>query len=413
MRSEIRPPLPIIIQNVIVHHFSNMRERRQVLVTTAVALFFSVLVWFNYSAVLPLIVDEWGLSGTEAGIIFGAFQAGYLVAILPAGWLADRYSPRWVIALGATGTGVPSLLFAGVADGFLVGTLLRFLSGAFIAGVYVPGMRFVSDWFPESVRGRALGLYIGTFSVGSGLSFVFATAAADAVDWRLAIAVTSAGALVVAPLMLGLTRDHPDRAGTAENGFDLSVLRNREYLCAVSIYAWHNWELFGVRNWLLAFLVAVPAFEATESALLPGFVVGTMITFGGIGNVTGGWLSDRIGRPQTIAIGLAASASISTVIGLLGGFSVAALTAIVLVYGVVITMDSAPTSTMVTEVVDDSYVGTALSFQSLAGFTTTVVSPVVFGLALDRAGYATAFPTLAAGALLGLLSVGALLWIRR
>ena len=65
-----------------------MRERRRVLVVISAALFVSVLVWFNYSAVLPLIVEEWGLSGIQAGIVFGAFQAGYLVAILPAGRLA-------------------------------------------------------------------------------------------------------------------------------------------------------------------------------------------------------------------------------------------------------------------------------------------------------------------------------------
>lgn len=392
-----------------------MEERRRVLIVTSVSLFFSVLVWFNYSAVLPLIVEEWGLSGTEAGIVFGAFQAGYLVAIVPAGWLADRYSPRWVIAVGATGTAVPSLAFAAIADGFLGGTLLRFLSGLFVAGVYVPGMRFVSDWFPEAVRGRALGLYIGTFSVGSGLSFVFATVAAEAVDWRLAIAVTSTGALFVAPLILRWTRDHPDRerSGSTGNGFDLSVLRNREYLCAVSIYSWHNWELFGVRNWLLAFLVAAPAFAALDSTAIPGIVVGAMIVMSGVGNVFGGWLSDRVGRTRTIATGLAASAFLSAVFGLLGELGLAALVAITLVYGVVVAMDSAPTSTLVTEVVDDRHVGTALSLQSLAGFSTTVVSPVVFGLALDRAGYVAAFPTLAAGALLGLLSVGALVVVQR
>ena len=390
-----------------------MRERRRVLGVTATALFFSALVWFNYSAVLPLIVDEWGLSGSEAGIIFGAFQAGYLLAVLPAGWLADRFSPRWVIAVGATGTGIPSLLFAGVADGFLVGTALRFLSGVFMAGVYVPGMRYVSDWFPEAIRGRALGVYVGTFSIGSGLSFVFATAAADAVDWRLAIVVTSVGSLFIAPLMLGSTRDHPDRTGATPDEIDLSVLRNREYLCAVSIYSWHNWELFGVRNWMLAFLVVTPAFAATDSALLPGFVVGLMMAIGGLGNVLGGWLSDRIGRPRTIATGLAASASLSVVFGLLGNLSVGVLTAILVIYGLVITMDSAPTSTLVTEVVDDSHVGTALSVQSLVGFTTTVVSPVTFGFVFDRAGYPLAFPTLAVGALLGLLSVGALIWVSR
>lgn len=389
-----------------------MEKRRQALVVTSIALFFSVLVWFNYSAVLPLIVDEWDLSGTEAGVIFGAFQAGYLVAIVPAGLFADRYSPRWVIAVGATGTAVPSLVFAAVADGFLSGTFLRFLSGIFVAGVYVPGMRFVSDWFPEATRGRALGLYIGTYELGSGLSFVFATVAAEAVDWRLAIAITSIGALFVAPIVLGLTHDSPERA-SSEGGFDFLILRNRKFLSAVSIYSWHNWELFGVRNWLLAFLVATPVFAASDSAVVPGLVVGAMIIMSGVGNAAGGWLSDYIGRPQTIAIGLGVSSLLSAVFGLLGELPLIALIVITLAYGVVLALDSAPTSTLVTEVVDDEHIGAALSIQSLAGFSTTVVSPVVFGLALDHGGYAVAFPTLAAGALLGLLSVGTLVWARQ
>jgi MFS family permease len=388
------------------------KERTRVLIVAAIALFFSVLVWFNYSAVLPLVIEEWGLSGTQAGIVFGAFQAGYLVAIVPAGWLADRYSPRWVIAIGATGTGLPSLGFAVIADGFLIGTVLRFLSGLFVAGVYVPGMRFVSDWYPEAVRGRALGLYIGTYELGSGLSFVFATVAAEAVNWQLAIGVTSIGALFVAPVVLGLTRDSPERTISSAT-FDLSLLKNAEFLSAISIYSWHNWELFGVRNWLLAFLVATPAFAAVDSTVLPGLVVGAMIIMSGAGNTAGGWLSDRLGRPQTIATGLGLSTLLSAVFGLLGGLPLMILVTLTLIYGVVLALDSAPTSTLVTEVVPDEHIGTALSVQSLAGFSTTVVSPIVFGIALDQSGYSVAFLTLAAGAFLGLLSVGALVWVRQ
>ena len=389
-----------------------MRKRRRVLVVTSVTLFFSVLVWFNYSAVLPLIVEEWDLSGTEAGIVFGAFQAGYLVTIVPAGWLADRYSPRWVIAVGALGTGLPSLAFAAIADGFLVGTFLRFLSGLFVAGVFVPGIRLVSDWYPAGIRGRALGVYIGTYEMGAGLSFVFSTVAAELVDWRVAIAVTSIGSLFVAPLMLKLTPNNTERTTPSAGGFDFSVLRDREYLLAVSIYSGHTWELFGVRNWLLAFLVAAPAFAAIDTTVLPGLVVGAMIIMSGAGNAVGGWLSDRIGRPQTIATGLGVSALLSAIFGLLGEISSAALITVTLIYGLVLALDSAPTSTLVTEVVADEHVGTALSIQSLAGFSTTVVSPVIFGLVLDRIGYAVAFPTLAIGALLGLLSVGALVSVQ-
>ena len=389
-----------------------MRDRQRTLLVVSSALFFSVLVWFNYSAVLPLVVAEWHLSGLEAGVIFGAFQIGYLVVIVPAGWLADRYSPRYVITAGAAGVGVTSLAFAALADGFLTGAALRFLSGLFMAGVYVPGMRFVSEWYPARTRGRALGIYVGVYEFGSGLSFVFATIAAEAVDWRLAIGLTSVGAVVVAPAVLGFTQDHPEQTRTRELAFDTSLLRNREFLCGVSIYSWHNWELFGVRNWLLAFLVATPAFAATGSTVLAGLVVGAMIVLGGVGNVTGGWLSDRLGRTTVVGIALSASAVLSALFGFLGTLPLAVLTGITLVYGFVLSMDSAPTSTLVTEVAADEHVGTALSVQSLIGFSTTVVSPVVFGLALDRAGYSAAFPTLAVGALLGVLSVGLLVRVR-
>ncbi len=383
-------------------------HRTRVLFVTSTALVLSALVWFNYSAVLPLIVDEWGLTGTRAGIIFGAFQAGYLLAILPAGWLADRYSPRWVVSVGATGCGLASVGFALVAVEFWSGTGLRFLSGLFMAGVYVPGMRFVTDWYPAEVRGRALGLYVGSFSVGSAFSFLATAAIADAYGWRPAIAATSVGVLVVAPLILGLTRDHPDAVDRPATGFDPGLLRNRAFLSAVSAYSWHNWELFGVRNWLPAFLLATPAFAVTGSATLAGAVVALVVAMSGVGNVLGGLASDRIGRGRTIAIGLAVSGAISAVLGFLGWLPLWLLVGLLVVYGVSLSVDSAPTSTLVTEVVDDAQVGTALSIQSFVGFSTTVVSPVVFGLALDVAGWGPAFATLAVGALAGVASIGAL-----
>ena len=374
---------------------------------TSSVLLASVLVWFNYSAVLPLIVEEWGLSGTRAGIVFAAFQAGYLVAILPAGLIADRYSPRWALSAGAVGTGTASLAFGLVAAGFASGTLLRFVSGIFMAGVYVPGMRFVSDWYPSAIRGRALGLYVGTFSVASGPSFLVSATVAAAVGWRSAIVVTSLGAIVIGPMAMVLTHDHPE-AVRSRFHFDPTLLRDRDYLLAVGIYTGHNWELFGVRNWIQAFLVGVPAFAVTGSPALTGVVVGIMMALGGVGNVLGGWLSDRFGRLPTIGLMLGSSGLITLTIGRLGWLPLPALVVLVFLYGIVITGDSAPTSTTITEIVDDAQMGAALSIQSLVGFTVTVISPVVFGIALDRSGYALAFVTLVVGPLAALAFVGLL-----
>jgi MFS family permease len=381
-------------------------SRTRMLAVASVSLLLSVLVWFNYSAVLPLVVADWGLSGTRAGVVFGAFQAGYLLSVVPAGALADRRSPRVVVAGGAALAGGASLAFALVADGFVAGTALRALSGVGMAGVYVPGMRFVAAWYPESVRGRAMGVYVGTYSTSAGLSFLLASAVASTVGWRTAVAATSVGALLVPGVVLGLGRDPPGAADADGAGLDLSVLHNRAYLAAVAVYAFHNWELFGVRNWILAFLVATTTLGASAA----GTVVGVVVALGGAGNLLGGALSDRLGRRRVVGGALAVSGVVSAGLGHLGvvGLSLPLLLVVVAVYGVALTADSAPTSTTVTELVADERMGTALSLQSLVGFSTTVVSPVVFGLALDRAGYGLAFPTLAAGALAALVALAAL-----
>lgn len=113
---------------------------------------------------------------------------------------------------------------------------------------------------------------------------------------------------------------------------------------------------------------------------------------------------------HVIAVALAASGTTTV---LLGGFawdSLVVLAGVVLGYGVVLTMDSAPTSTAITLVVDDEQLGTAPSLQAFLGTLPGVVSPVLFGAALDAGGYALAMATLGAGALFGVGGVY-LLWM--
>lgn len=152
-----------------------------------------------------------------------------------------------------------------------------------------------------------------------------------------------------------------------------------------------------MRNWLLTFLVTVPAIASVDSPVLAGSLVGVVMAIGGIGNLTGGWASDRFGRTRTVAVALAISGSISFSLIFLRGLPLWTLTPVLLLYGMALTADSAPVSTLVTEVVDDDRVSTALSLQSLVGFSATVVSPILFGIA---------FSTLAFGALMGLVSIG-------
>ena len=376
------------------------------------ALALAAMLWFNYSAVLPLIIDDWGLSGFDAGLVYSAFQVGYLLLVVPVGMVSDRHDPRYIIASGATVAALSSIGFALFADGALTGSVLRVVAGIGVAGVYVPGMRYVSASF-DADRGRAMGIYVGTFSAASGASFVLASWVGSTSGWPVAIGVTSLLALLAAPVILLLGRPPAAEDHRSENdrearqdGIDLRILSNPRYLLTVSTYSAHNWELYGVRNWLPAFLASMAAIAGTSNpAATAGLLAGAMTAVGAVGNVFGGTLSDRIGRPTVIAAGLTISGTTSLLIGGLQWLPLWALTGVVLVYGIVITVDSAPTSTMITEVVDDGRVGSALAIQAFIGTLPGIAAPVLFGAAIDDSGHALAFQTLGVAAFVGVGTV--------
>ncbi|AUX07832.1 major facilitator superfamily MFS_1 [Halalkaliarchaeum desulfuricum] len=386
-----------------------MQIRTRVLVVLSLSVGVISFSWANYSAVLPLVVADLTLSGTEAGVIYSAYFVGYVLAILPAGIIADRDSPRRLVGITAIGTGVFSVAFAYLTVGVVTGSVFRILAGACFAGVYVPGMKLLSDWFDAGDRGRAFGLYVGVLSLGSGVAYPLSTWLATVDDWRFAIAVTSSVAVPAGLAVLWLAADATG-TGTGDVAFDFSVFREKKYLYVTTAYASHNWELFGVQNWIVAFLVATPAVVATGSPeVTAGVLGGVLVAFGAPGNVLGGWLSDRLGRIPTSGGALAASGVITVSLGIFDWTIVAVLAGVILVYGIVLAADSAPLSTAMSEIADDDHVGAALAGQSLLGFIPGMISPVVFGVALDRSGFAAAFGTLFVGVVVGLGS----LWLLR
>lgn len=384
-----------------------MRTQTRVLVVLSGAIGLVSFGWANYAAVLPLILVDLELSGTEAGVVYSAYFLGYVLAIIPAGVIADRYSARTLIGLTAAGTGLFGVAFAILTVGVVTGSAFRLLAGACFAGVYVPGMRLLTDWFDAGQRGRAIGIYVGALALGSGLAYPLSTWLATVADWRIALALTSGVGLPAGGAVLWLAADYPGTLGQNIE-FDLSVFTDRQYLCVTTAYAGHNWELFGVQNWLVVFLVATPAVAGTGSPeVTAGLLAGLFAVLGAPGSIIGGWLSDRLGRIPTSAGALVVSGCLTLALGLLDWPVVAVLAGVIFVYGVVIAADSAPLSTAMTELVEDEHVGTALAGQSLIGFLPGLVSPVVFGMALDRSGFAAAFGTLLAGVVvaLGALSI--------
>src|ERR1700692_4128257 len=79
------------------------------------------------------ISTEYGLGNQRLGWIFSAFLIGYAGFQLPAGWLATRYGPRWVLTLGVLWWGVTTALTAmmpaGISHAVLFLIAIRFALG--------------------------------------------------------------------------------------------------------------------------------------------------------------------------------------------------------------------------------------------------------------------------------------------
>ena len=58
------------------------------------------------------LADALGLSNTQVGLMMSAFGVTALISYFPGGWLADRYSPRALIATSMITTGLLGFYFA-------------------------------------------------------------------------------------------------------------------------------------------------------------------------------------------------------------------------------------------------------------------------------------------------------------
>jgi MFS family permease len=170
-------------------------------------------------------------------------------------------------------------------------------------------------------------------------------------------------------------------------------------------YFGHMWELFAMWAWFVAFFTAVLEASGSNSASAAPLATFAVIAVGAGGCWLGGILGDRWGRTRTTTLMMLVSASCALVIGLLVESSPWLVLIVGLVWGFTVIADSAQFSTMVTELADQAYVGTALTLQLALGFTLTVATIWLIPELENLFTWRWAFAVLVPGPLLGVLAM--------
>jgi len=346
------------------------------------------LVFMAYAAALPVLQQEWDMSATAAGAISGGFQIGYAVSLLIFSILADRVGSKRVFLLSSFCTVISSLLFAFFARDFYSGLILFTLVGISMGGSYTPGVMMIADRYTPRNRGRAVGFFIASTSLGYALSLGISGAVLPWGGYRIAFLLTCSGPVLgflFAWMTLASTRNkiYPRRRG---QNFSKEVLRNKPAVLYISAYTLHSWEVLGMWAWTPAFISACLMLQGSDAGAAAGGgsqIVGLFHLMGMLASFTMGALSDRIGRAFMILVIAGISTVCSFIMGWTIGLPFAVIIAIGMIYAFTALGDSPVLSAGITENVDPSYLGAAFALRSFLGFGAGAIAPLVFGAVLD------------------------------
>ena len=379
--------------------------RQLVLVSLVQVL--AVSTWFAASAAAPALRAEWEIGRVGEALLTVGVQLGFVAGALASAAtnLPDRVDPPRLMGIGAGMAGVATLATALVADGPVLAVVLRVVTGVALALVYPVGMKVVVSWFADR-RGLAVGVMVGSLTIGSIFPQLVAGSLGPA--WRSALVVTAVLAgiaavlqrwIVVGPLVTRSDGFHP--------GVVLDVWRERAPRLANLGYLGHMWELYAVWAWAPAYLTAsLLARDEPAPRATVGLVVFVAFGLGGlVGCLVTGLLGDRFGRARAAAGAMLVSGACCLLAAVAFGGPLWMLVPLLVVWGASVIADSAMFSACLGTVVDQRYVGTALTLQTALGFLLTVVTiqgvPVVAG----ALGWPVAVALLSVGPLLGALAM--------
>jgi MFS family permease len=349
---------------------------------------FGGLVFMTYSAALPILQKEWGMSAAAAGSVSSGFQIGFAVSLMVSSGLADLVGPKSLYLGSMSGGAIISLTFALFARDYLSALVLYTLVGMSYGGTYTTGLMILADHYPVQRRGMAIGFFIASASLGFALSLVLSGIALPLGGYKLSFLLTCLGPLagaIVAWVSLLTTQVSLERR-QKDQRFIKEVLANRPAMLLIGGYTFHNWELIGMWAWTPAFLASCLAFSGAEGLKAVGwgsYVNALFHVAGLLASSVMGMLSDRLGRVRIILMLSSISTLCSFVFGWSIGWPLILVIGIGLIYAFSALGDSPVLSVAITEVVRISYVGAALGVRSVFGFCAGALSPLVFGAILD------------------------------
>ena len=298
-------------------------KRKNIILTMLVILgVVTFLDRINISVAGSSIMADLGLSPSEWGWVQSAFILSYGLMQIPMGAFGDRHGHRKVLSLIVLWWSLFTA-FTGLAGGLASLLIIRFMFGVGEAGSSPCSTGVISRWFEKSEVGKAQGYVWAASRMGGALTPFVVIPVMAWLGWRSAFYLLGALGVVWVAAWYWYYRDKPvataaitEQDGSTEKAAETgrkpslpwrTILHSSQFwiICAMYFfYAFGSWFFF---SWFPTFMELGRGFAKSELT----YAVAVPFIMSMIGNISGGYLTDKLSAKYGLKIGRKALGSTS------------------------------------------------------------------------------------------------------
>jgi FSR family fosmidomycin resistance protein-like MFS transporter len=356
---------------------------------------------------LPFVRADYGVSYTEIGLAFAAFNVVSAALQTPAGFLVDRLGARALLIIGLL-IGAGAFVAAGLVDSFWVLVAMFAIAGVGNTVYHPADYALLSHHVPSDRIGQAFSIHTFAGMLGSAVAPVSLLTMQSLWGWRGAFIGAGVLGFAVAALLLAIG-DYPEvetpapaprpEKDKAAVGWALlmspPILLNLVFFMLIALV---SGGLFNYSVVAFGALYGTPV--TTANVALSG-----LLLLSALGVLAGGVIASRTNRHALVArIGLGTMGLFALLFAYadLGSLPlIVAMTTLGFFYGVIM-----PSRDMIVREVTPPG-----SFGKVFGFVTTgfniggIISPLIFGAVMDHGSPRLVFLMVAAFSLIAIATV--------
>jgi MFS family permease len=378
---------------------------RLVLLVSA-ALLINYIDRGNLATAVPLIHSQLGLSATQLGVLLSIFYYGYVVSMVPAGWLGERYGAHRVLAAGIAIWSLATLL-AGFATGFWSLLLLRLLLGVGESAGFPCASQLFASQLRRSQIDMANGVLGFSYLIGPAIGTVLGGLLMPVYGWRAVFVLFGVLSLLwIVPLGRLRLRESERGTATADAPRFTLILRQRGlWGASLGLFA-SNYNFYFILAWLPDYLVKERGFSLNGMAA----VAGSAYLINALSALVAGWVvaaATRSGRSANgfykSLMALAHIASMGAMVGMVV-LPMEGCIACLYIFEIGVGIASPGVYAIPQIIAGPAATGRWVGVQNACGNLAGVFAPAITGVLLDATGrFSSAFLLASALNVLGLI----------